>query len=161
MINIFKKRVKTVTLVAPVDGQSVDLSEVPDKVFASGMMGPGAAFKYDGDTVTAPCAGKITLLPNTKHAFGITADNGAEILVHIGMDTVNLNGKEFEALAAVGDKVKAGDPIIKLDRAALEASGLNLITPVLVTNGSDYDVTIQPFGEVKQGQTAAVQIDKK
>ncbi|WP_119317026.1 PTS sugar transporter subunit IIA [Companilactobacillus formosensis] len=160
MLNIFKKKVKEVELVAPVNGKAVDLSEVPDKVFASGMMGEGIAFKYTGDTICAPCDGKITTIPNTMHAFGIIAENDAEILVHIGIDTVNLKGEGFKKLVNEGDKVKAGDPIIKLDRSLIESKGYNLITPVLITNSKDYSVEIQNIGDVNAGKSVIASVNK-
>lgn len=158
MLNIFKKRVKEVNLVAPVDGEAVELSKVPDKVFASGMMGDGIAFDYKGNIVSAPCDGKITTIPDSLHAFGITADNGAEILVHIGMDTVNLQGKGFQKLVNTGDKVKAGTPIIKFDRDTIESEGYNLITPLLVTNSKDYTVEVSTNKSVKAGETIVVSV---
>ncbi|WP_203663658.1 PTS glucose transporter subunit IIA [Lacticaseibacillus sp. 53-4] len=160
MLNIFKKKVTDATLVAPVTGNAVTLSEVPDKVFASGMMGKGLAFNFTGDTVYAPADGKITMMPTTKHAFGITTANGSEILVHIGIDTVNLKGSGFRALAKADDKVHAGDPIIQLDRAAIEKEGYNLITMLLVTNSADLDVTVNDVKEVKAGETAVVSTKK-
>lgn len=160
MLNIFKKRVKEVDLVAPVNGKAVDLKEVPDKVFASGMMGDGVAFRYTTNTVCAPCDGKITTIPNTLHAFGITAENDAEILVHIGIDTVNLKGNGFSKLVNEGDKVKAGDPIIKLDRSLIESKGYDLITPVLITNSKDYSVDIKNNGDVNAGRSVIASVNK-
>ena len=160
MLGIFKKKIKEVDLMAPVDGETVELSKVPDKVFASGMMGDGIAFNYKGNVVTAPCDGEITTIPDSLHAFGITAENGAEILVHIGMDTVNLQGKGFQKLVNVGDKVKMGAPIIKFNRSDIEAAGYNLITPLLVTNSKDYDVEVIDNGDVKAGDTIVLTVKK-
>lgn len=160
MLSIFKRKVKEVNLVAPVDGETVDVKEVPDKVFASGMMGEGVAFKYTSDIICAPCDGKVTTIPNTLHAFGITAENDAEILVHIGIDTVNLKGNGFSKLVNEGDKVKAGDPIIKLDRSLIESKGYDLITPVLVTNSKDYSVVIKNSGDVNVGRSVIASVNK-
>lgn len=160
MLNIFKKKVREVNLVAPVSGQVVALSEVPDKVFASGMMGKGLAFNYDTDTVVAPCDGKITMIPNTLHAFGLVAENGAEILIHIGLDTVNLKGEGFKKLVEVGSKVKAGDPVIKFNRDLITSKGYNLITMLLVTNSDDFNVDIKPVSKVEAGQTGVVFTEK-
>ncbi|NYC16994.1 PTS system D-glucosamine-specific IIA component/PTS system glucose-specific IIA component [Clostridium beijerinckii] len=98
------------------------------------MAGDGLAIDTTGDIVVAPADGTLTLVFNTKHAFAITLDNGAELLVHIGIDTVSLNGEGFEQLAEAGTKVKAGTPIIKIDRDFILEKGFSLITPVLVTN---------------------------
>jgi len=160
MLGIFKKKIKDVDLVAPVDGELKALSTVPDKVFASGMMGDGVAFTYKSETVVSPCDGKITTIPSSLHAFGITADNGAEILVHIGMDTVNLKGEGFEKLVNVGDKVKAGTPIIKFDRKAIETKGYNLITPLLITNSKEYQVEVKGNEDVQAGQTVVATVKK-
>lgn len=159
MLKIFKRE-KKIELVAPIDGNTVALSAVPDKVFASGMMGKGIAVEPAGNVVVAPCAGKLTLLPDSKHAFGMKAVNGAEILVHIGLDTVNLKGSGFEALAHAGDKVDAGTPIIKFDRDFIEQKGYHLVTMLLVTNSSDYDVEIGETTRVTAGKTAIVTVTK-
>lgn len=98
------------------------------------MAGDGLAIDTTGDTVVSPADGTLTLVFNTKHAFAITLDNGAELLVHIGIDTVSLNGEGFEQLAKAGTKVKAGTPIIKIDRDFILGKGFSLVTPVLVTN---------------------------
>ncbi|GEN94005.1 PTS sugar transporter subunit IIA [Pediococcus ethanolidurans] len=160
MLNIFKKKVKKVSLVAPVSGETVELSKVPDKVFASGMMGKGIAFNFDSNEIAAPCDGKITMIPDSLHAFGITADNGAEILIHIGLDTVNLKGEGFTKLVEVGSHVKAGKPIIKVDHEAILAKGYNLVTMLLVTNSDDYTVEIKKVDKVEAGQSEVVTVEK-
>lgn len=136
MMGLFRK---TYSLVAPVTGRTIDLSSVPDDVFAQRLAGDGVAIESTGDTIVAPADGVLTLIFRTNHAFGITLDNGAEVLVHIGIDTVELEGKGFERIAHEGDYVKAGDPIIKLDRNTIEAEGRSLITPVLITNVNSID----------------------
>ena len=123
-----------VALVAPADGQLVELSDVHDQVFASGAMGPGMAVIPSGDTIFSPCDGTLSMLFDTKHALGITTPEGIELLIHIGMDTVELKGEGFTALVAQGDAVRAGQPLMKLDRAFLDARGVCLDTPVIVTN---------------------------
>ena len=98
------------------------------------MAGDGFAINYTGSTVVAPCDGTLTLIFKTNHAFSITTDNGVELLIHIGLDTVTLNGEGFERLIEEGQKVKAGTPIIKLNRELIESKGISLVTPVLITN---------------------------
>ena len=120
--------------VAPVKGKTLPLSEVPDPVFAQGMVGAGLAIMPEDDVIVAPVDGELTLVMDTKHAFAMTLDNGIELLVHIGLETVTLNGEGFEQLAQAGTKVKAGTPIIKVDRAFIKSKGLPLITPILITN---------------------------
>ncbi|MEG0166175.1 PTS sugar transporter subunit IIA [Anaerorhabdus sp.] len=131
MLNIFKKK-KLSELYAPVIGESLSLDCVPDPVFSSGMMGDGVAFKYEGDTICAPCDGEIVLVANTKHAIGIRA-NGIEILIHVGLDTVNLQGEGFKVLVHVGDKVKQGAQLLKVDRKLMDDHHINLITPMIIT----------------------------
>lgn len=123
-----------VTLVAPANGQLVELSAVHDQVFASGAMGPGMAVVPSGDTIFSPCDGTLSMLFDTKHALGITTSEGIELLIHIGVDTVELKGEGFTALVAQGDLVHAGQPLMKLDRAFLDARDVCLDTPVIVTN---------------------------
>ncbi|NME83930.1 PTS glucose transporter subunit IIA [Clostridium sp. SM-530-WT-3G] len=125
---------KTFKLVAPITGKSLPLSETPDPVFAQKMAGDGLAMMPEADVVVAPADGELTLVFNTKHAFAMTLENGVELLVHIGIETVTLNGEGFEQLAEAGTKVKAGDPIIKIDREFIKSKGLPLTTPVLITN---------------------------
>ena len=110
------------------------ISEVPDPVFAQKMAGDGLAIDATGDVIVAPCDGDLTLVFKTKHAFAMTLDNGIELLVHIGIETVSLNGEGFEQLAEAGTKVKAGTPIIKIDREFIKSKNLPLVTPILITN---------------------------
>lgn len=131
MFGLFKKEG---TLVAPVSGKTVDITTVPDAVFAEKMAGDGLAIDPTGDTVVAPADGELTMLFGTKHAFGMTLDKGVQILVHIGLDTVSLNGEGFTALKNQGDMVKKGDPIVKIDRELIQSKGLSLITPVIFTD---------------------------
>ncbi|AUM96621.1 TPA: PTS glucose transporter subunit IIA [Clostridium botulinum] len=131
MLSFFKRENK---IVAPVLGRVLELSEVPDKVFASKLAGDGVAIECEDNTIVAPANGVISLIFKTNHAFGITLEDGTELLVHIGIDTVKLEGKGFERLLQEGDKVKVGDPIIRIDREFIKAEGYSLITPVLITN---------------------------
>lgn len=131
MFGFLKKELK---LIAPIDGSTIDLSNVPDPVFSQKMAGDGAAINSTGDVVVAPCDGELTLIFKTNHAFAMSLDNGIELLVHIGIDTVSLNGEGFERLIEPGQTVKAGTPIIKINRQIIEEKNLSLITPVLITN---------------------------
>lgn len=146
-----KKRESVISLVAPVSGEMLPLNQVPDKVFASGALGIGCAFRFDGDTVAAPCDGTLILLPDSKHAFGIRATNGAEILVHIGLDTVSLKGEGFTAMLPVGSKIHAGETVLKVNQAFIKGRGFDLATPLVVTNSADYSVEIQSREAVELG----------
>lgn len=139
---------KTFKLIAPVSGKSLPLSETPDPVFAQKMAGDGLAMEPNADVIVAPADGELTLVFNTKHAFAITLENGVELLVHIGIETVSLNGEGFEQLAEQGTKVKAGDPIIKIDREFIKSKGLPLTTPVLITN-PDILKSINPIENIE------------
>ena len=145
-------------LVSAVSGKAIPLSEVPDPVFAQKMAGDGIAIDTTGDTIVAPADGELTLVFNTKHAFALTLDNGIEILVHIGIETVSLNGEGFEQLAEQGTRVKAGTPIIKIDREFIKSKGLSLITPILITN-PDATKSITPIENVGTvaGETVVVE----
>jgi PTS system D-glucosamine-specific IIA component/PTS system glucose-specific IIA component len=135
MFKFFNKKQKTdLKLVAPATGTAIDLSKVPDPVFAQKMAGDGVAIEITGDTIVAPADGTLALVFKTKHAFAMTLDNGIELLVHIGIDTVSLNGEGFEQLASEGTVVKAGTPIIKINKDFILEKGFSLITPVLITN---------------------------
>lgn len=145
---VAEESAKTFKLVAPMSGKSIPLSETPDPVFAQKMAGDGLAMDPASDTIVAPADGELTLVFNTKHAFAITLDNGVELLVHIGIETVSLNGEGFEQLAEQGTKVKAGDSIIKIDREFIKSKGLPLITPVLITN-PDILKSISPIENIE------------
>ena len=135
MFKFFNKKQKAdLKFVAPATGKAIDLSKVPDPVFAQKMAGDGIAIDITGDTIVAPADGTLSLVFKTKHAFAMTLDNGIELLVHIGIDTVSLNGEGFEQLASEGDIVKAGTPIIKINKDLILEKGFSLITPVLITN---------------------------
>lgn len=124
--------------VAPTAGAAIPLEEVNDAVFSQKILGDGLAIQPAEDTICAPLDGEITSLPDSKHAVGLRGDNGMEILIHVGIDTVNLQGKYYEAHVKVGDKVRAGDLLLTFDRAAIEAAGYETVTPVLLTNTDDY-----------------------
>ena len=139
MFGFFKKKKdrtenNTLNLVAPVNGKTLPLSDVPDPVFAQKMAGDGIAIIPEDDIIAAPTDGELTLVFNTKHAFAITTSTGVELLVHVGLETVSLNGEGFEQLAEVGTTVKAGTPILKINRDFIKSKNLPLITPVLISN---------------------------
>jgi glucose-specific phosphotransferase system IIA component len=119
---------------AVVSGKLIPLSEVNDEVFSKGMMGPGIATIPDGNVVVSPCDGEITMLFPTLHAFGIKSDYGLEILVHIGIDTVNAKGMGFKSYIKKGSSVHRGDKIIRIDSYNLEQRGYDLTTMILFPN---------------------------
>lgn len=131
---MFRFLKKNHVLIAPISGKIINLNEVPDEVFAQKISGDGVAIKPTGDIIVAPADGMLTLVFRTNHAFGMKLVNGIEILVHIGIDSVRLQGEGFERIAIEGSKIKVGDPIIKINREFLISKNINLITPVLITN---------------------------
>lgn len=122
----------------PLSGKVADLATANDPAFASGAMGQGMVILPDDNVVYAPFSGTITMLFDTHHAIGIISNRGAEVMIHIGIDTVKLNGKYFEALVKQGDSVSAGQPLIKFDRKKIEEEGYDLSTFVIVTNTNEY-----------------------
>nr|WP_232004478.1 PTS glucose transporter subunit IIA [Propionibacterium freudenreichii] len=119
---------------SPVAGRVVALADVPDPVFSKGIVGLGVGIDPTGDTITSPGDGKIIVAQDTGHAFGIKLDNGIELLIHVGIDTVNLGGTGFDVHVARGDRVTTGDVLVRFDRTVIESAGYSMITPVLVTN---------------------------
>lgn len=125
------------TLYAPITGKVIALSEVEDEVFSSGAMGDGVGIVPAKGEVYAPCDGEISTFFPTGHAIGITAADGAEVLIHVGMDTVELNGEGFKPQAKEGDKVKKGQLLLKFDMELIASKGYKLVTPVIVTNADE------------------------
>ncbi|QXN61641.1 beta-glucoside-specific PTS transporter subunit IIABC [Serratia fonticola] len=125
-------------LHSPLAGQLVALEQVNDDVFSQGLLGKGVAIVPEQGVLRAPVDGEIVTFLPSKHAVGIKADNGMEVLMHIGIDTVNLNGEHFSSQLQVGDRVKTGDELVRFDIAAITALGYDIITPVLVVNSEQY-----------------------
>lgn len=130
--------VKQETLISPLKGEVKPLSEVKDEAFSKGALGKGIAIEPTEGKVVSPVDGVLTTLFPTGHAIGITSDNGVEILIHIGMDTVRLEGKYFTAKVKQGAVVKAGQVILEFDIKEIKAAGYSLITPVIITNSDKY-----------------------
>lgn len=130
--------VRAEVLLAPMTGAAIRMTEVPDPVFASEAMGTGAAVRPTEGRLVAPAAGTVTVLAETGHALGMTTEAGAEVLMHIGIDTVTLEGKPFAAHVKVGDRVEAGQLLMDVDLDAIRAAGLDPVTPVIVTNTDAY-----------------------
>ncbi|WP_032511622.1 sucrose-specific PTS transporter subunit IIBC [Streptococcus suis] len=134
------------TLVSPLSGDVVALENVNDPVFSSGAMGKGLAVKPSEGVVYAPADAEVTIAFETGHAYGLKTASGAELLIHIGIDTVSMNGNGFEKLVAAGDKVKAGTPIAKFDAAKIAEAGLDDTTMIIVTNTADF-AEVSPLAE--------------
>jgi len=154
MFGLFKK--KTLGLKAPMDGTVIDISEVPDAVFSQKMVGDGFAINPTDGSVKAPCAGKIVQIFPTNHAFGIVSEEGVEVLVHIGIDTVELKGEGFTRIAEVGTSVNAGDEIVRVDLDVLKAHEKSAITPIVITTPDKIKTMDVKLGPVNGGSDAAV-----
>ncbi|MCJ1969888.1 beta-glucoside-specific PTS transporter subunit IIABC [Lactococcus carnosus] len=126
------------TIIAPVSGKLVPIKQVKDDVFSLEMIGKGCAIITDDKLFVSPVKGSVTALYKTNHAIGIKSDQGVEVLIHIGIDTVKLNGQFFSAQIKVGDQVDIGTPLMIVDLDAIKAAGYDIITPIIITNAADY-----------------------
>lgn len=129
---------KTDDFYAPMAGKAVPISEVPDPTFAEGLLGNGIAIEPSEGKVYAPCDATVDMMFTTGHAVSLVADCGAEVLIHVGLETVSLEGKPFKVYAASGDKVKKGQLLMEVDLDAVKAAGLPIITPMLICNTDEY-----------------------
>ena len=145
--------VDTIIISSPVNGMAADLSETPDDAFAGRMMGDGAMVIPEDGMVFAPENGEVCFIFNTKHAIGFQTESGITMLLHIGIDTVKLDGKGFEPLVKEGDKVKKGDPMMKVDMDYVKANAPSLATPVLCTELEDHQkIRLLKTGAIKKGE---------
>lgn len=148
-------------MIAPFDGEIVALKDVPDEAFSSGIVGDGVAIKPTSNIVMAPAPGTVVKIFDTNHAFCIETDNGVEIIVHMGIDTVALGGKGFKRLVEEGAEVKVGQPILELDLEYLNANAKSMISPVIVSNIDDFDkIAEQVTGEVVGNKTVIYKVLK-
>ncbi|WP_310877338.1 beta-glucoside-specific PTS transporter subunit IIABC [Priestia megaterium] len=130
--------VGSLQVMSPIEGEVVPLSEVNDDVFSSGLLGKGVAIVPNKGEVFAPFSGEIVTFLESKHAIGLKGDNGVELLIHVGIDTVTLKGQHFESYVSQGDRVEAGDKMLEFDMEAIKAKGFELVTPVIVTNDKQF-----------------------
>ena len=143
---------EAVTITSPLEGRAVPISEIPDPVFSTGVVGDGIAIEPTSNTVVCPADATVVTAPDSGHAFGLKLDSGVELLIHVGIDTVELGGKGFDVKVKAGDHVSAGQPLVVFDPTVIDEAGYSKITPVLVTNGFDYsNVTGIPADDVTTG----------
>ncbi|MBG6031548.1 PTS transporter subunit EIIC [Proteus hauseri] len=143
-------------MIAPFNGEVVALKDVPDEAFSSGVVGDGIAIKPTSNIVMAPAAGTVVKIFDTNHAFCIETDNGVEIIVHMGIDTVALGGKGFKRLVEEGTDVKVGQPILELDLEYLNANAKSMISPVIVSNIDDFDKIAEQVAGVVVGNKTVI-----
>lgn len=134
-------------IFAPVSGEIVPLSKVDDEVFAQKLMGEGIAIQPKDDLIVAPFNGEVAMIFTTKHAIGLVSESGIELLIHVGIDTVQLNGKHFEALVESGQKIKKGQPLLKVDFNKVKKAGYDTVTPIIVTNTANF-IEVVPKDEL-------------
>lgn len=152
-VSIESKEAADITVPSPLSGKAVPLSEVKDATFSQEILGKGAAIIPDKGVVYAPFDGKIDVMFETGHALGLTADNGVELLIHVGMDTVNLEGKYFYPKKATGDTIKKGDILLEFDMDGIINAGYDITTPVVVSNTEKYTDIVS----LKEGKTAMLE----
>lgn len=139
MFNLFgKKQAKKHMIGSPVKGKAVSISEVSDPTFAQEILGKGIAVIPEEGKIYAPADGQVGLVFDTLHAVSLTTEYGAEILIHVGLDTVKLNGQYFEAHVKAGDKIKKGDLLLTVDFEGIKSAGYDVITPMLICNTDNY-----------------------
>lgn len=162
IFDIFKKTKKEDKkgIVSLTNGELLDITKVPDEVFSTKMMGDGFAIKSNDGVIVSPVDGKIGVVFETKHAIIIESTEGKEILIHLGIDTVNLKGEGFEVFVNVGDEVKAGDRLVKMDVEFIEANAKSSISPVIFTNLESNESIKVIEGPVSVGEANRVEIVK-
>ncbi len=139
MFGLFKKKEKAHLIGSVAKGKAVPLKEVNDPTFSEGMLGEGAAVIPSEGKIYAPADGQVEMVFDTLHAVSMTTDFGAEILIHVGLDTVKMKGDGFEGHVKAGDRVKKGDLLLTVDLDKVKAAGYDVITPVLVCNSGDFE----------------------
>ena len=147
--NIFGGDKKGFAVFSPMDGEAIALKEVSDPTFSEEILGKGIAIKPRGNRVLSPVNGTVDQMFDTGHAVSLISDEGAEVLVHVGLDTIKLKGEHYTKLAKDGDKVKVGDALIEFDRDKIAAAGYDTVTPIVICNSSD-------FAEVKSVSAGGV-----
>ena len=150
----------SIEIIAPLSGEIVKIEDVPDVVFAEKIVGDGVAIKPSGNKIVAPLSGKIGKIFETNHAFAIESDEGIELFVHFGIDTVELKGEGFKRVAEEGQQVKVGDTIIEIDLPLLERKAKSVLTPVVISNMETIIELNKLSGSVEAGKTPIMRVKK-
>ena len=152
-----KKKDTVKGIHAILDGKTIDLAEVNDDMFSNKLLGEGIAIKPTSDIVVAPFDGEVTLVTETKHAIGLKNEDNLEVLIHIGLETVSLNGEGFETFCKVGDRVKAGDKLVKVDMNLLKSKNIDDTTMLVIVEPSGNSLTdIKTNEQVNAGKTLII-----
>lgn len=158
MLSFFKKKEKRSFLAAVADGVSIPIEEVKDPVFSEKTLGDGIAVIPENGVIVAPCDGTLATITPTKHAFAMSSEDGLELMVHIGIDTVALNGEGFQTLAEVGEQVKKGQPVIQFDPAFMKEKNVDMTTILILLNGDEYQVKEMHHGkQMKKGVDTVIE----
>ena len=158
---MFEKNAKTISLKAVDDGRTIPMDEVNDQTFAQELLGPGIAIVPSNGTVVSPINGTIATVMDTKHAVCIQGEDGLELIVHAGLDTVELNGKYYQTYKEIGDQVKAGDVLLEFDLEEITKAGYDVTTPIVITNLGDYKITKCLTGQQVKAGEEVIQLTKQ
>lgn len=158
---MFEKNAKTISLKAVEDGRTISMDEVNDQTFAQELLGPGIAIVPSNGTVVSPINGTIATVMDTKHAVCIQGEDGLELIVHAGLDTVELNGKYYQTYKEIGDQVKAGDVLLEFDLEEITKAGYDVTTPIVITNLGDYKITKCLTGQQVKAGEEVIQLTKQ
>ena len=158
---MFEKNAKTISLKAVEDGRTIPMDEVNDQTFAQELLGPGIAIVPSNGTVVSPINGTIATVMDTKHAVCIQGEDGLELIVHAGLDTVELNGKYYQTYKEIGDQVKAGDVLLEFDLEENTKAGYDVTTPIVITNLGDYKITKCLTGQQVKAGEEVIQLTKQ
>ena len=158
---MFEKNAKTISLKAVEDGRTIPMDEVNDQTFAQELLGPGIAIVPSNGTVVSPIDGTIATVMDTKHAVCIQGEDGLELIVHAGLDTVDLNGKYYQTYKEIGDQVKAGDVLLEFDLEEIAKAGYDVTTPIVITNLGDYKITKCLTGQQVKAGEEVIQLTKQ
>ena len=158
---MFEKNAKTISLKAVEDGRTIPMDEVNDQTFAQELLGPGIAIVPSNGTVVSPINGTIATVMDTKNAVCIQGEDGLELIVHAGLDTVELNGKYYQTYKEIGDQVKAGDVLLEFDLEEITKAGYDVTTPIVITNLGDYKITKCLTGQQVKAGEEVIQLTKQ
>ena len=158
---MFEKNAKIISLKAVEDGRTIPMDEVNDQTFAQELLGPGIAIVPSNGTVVSPIDGTIATVMDTKHAVCIQGEDGLELIVHAGLDTVELNGKYYQTYKEIGDQVKAGDVLLEFDLEEIAKAGYDVTTPIVITNLSGYRITKCLTGQQVKAGDEVIQLTKQ
>ena len=158
---MFEKNAKIISLKAVEDGRTIPMDEVNDQTFAQELLGPGIAIVPSNGIVVSPIDGTIATVMDTKHAVCIQGEDGLELIVHAGLDTVELNGKYYQTYKEIGDQVKAGDVLLEFDLEEIAKAGYDVTTPIVITNLGDYKITKCLTGQQVKAGEEVIQLTKR